>query len=136
VSTIEPMSWETYDARSAELAKAVDTLLDRPDWLREHRLLAIYETGNAEPLGHVLAVGDGAVVVFRTTNDHDHDATDEEPGLDRRQSKTRLMQPITGEPEQVFTMASRRTQCRVSARHLIEAIDAGKKKVVVTPGRR
>lgn len=129
------MSWETYDARSAELAKLVEVMFDRPDWLKRHRLLAIYTTGSAEPLGHVLAVGASAVVVFRTTNDHDHDATDEEPGLDHRQSTTRLMQPITGEPEQAFTMASRRTQCRISARYLIEAIGTGEKKVVVTPGR-
>jgi hypothetical protein len=126
------MPWATYDAHSTELARMVDTLLDRPDWLKRWRLLAIYEAGGTnEPLGHVLELRDGAVVVMRITNDHDSD----DPHLeDRRQSTARLLQPISGEPEQRFQMASRRAQFMVSARYLIEAIDAGQRKVVLSPG--
>lgn len=131
------MSWETYDAHSAEFARAVDTMLDRPEVLKRWRLLAIYEAGGTdEPIGAVLALRDGAVVVMRVSHDHDQaPATLDDLLDDRRQSTVRLLQPLTGEPGQAFTMTSRRAQSRISARYLIEAIDAGKTKVVVEPGR-
>lgn len=133
MTRLVPMAWETYNAQSAELASVVDAMIDRPDWLKRWRLLAIYESGGAhELIGTVLALGDGAVLVARITNDYDSD--DLTGGDDLRQAPTRLLQPITGDPEQRFEMASRRTQFMVSARYLIEAIEAGDTTVALTPG--
>ena len=123
------MSQAVYDAQSAELARMVDAMLDRPDWLKRWRLLAIYEHGGTDkPIGHVRGMRDGAVIVRRITNDYDGGADD------LRLSPLRLLEPITGEPGQRFEMASRRTQFMVDATFLIAAIEAGQSKVVLAPG--
>ena len=129
--TITPMPQAVYDAQSAELARMVDTLLDRPDWLKRWALLTIYERdGRQDAIGHVLAVKGGTVVVYRITRDTD-DAFDADPRL----SALRLLAPITGDPGQKFEMASRRAQFMVDAAFLVRAIEAGQTKVVLTPGR-
>jgi hypothetical protein len=53
---------------------------------------------------------------------------------DNHQSPIRGIEPVTGDPRQVFDMTSRRALFAVDAGYLIARIQAGRDTVVLRPG--
>ena len=136
MTAFEPMSWETYRRHAVEFNAMVNILLDVDSRRKIRRLLGIYEQGGRSdiPIGEVFKTHHGTLLVPRVTMDDANNAHGDEPE-DTRQSPMRVPQPVTGDPNQWFEMASRRAQFKVSAQALITSIEAGRERVFLQPGR-
>ena len=126
------MSWETARQNRSQIQEFVESLLLDDDRHKLWRKLAISERGGKGLIGEILGTPHGPVFVSRMTMDDEKGYRDEEP--DNRQSPLRGIEPVTGDPDQRFDMASRRAQFLVDAGYLIARIQAGKRKVVLRPG--
>ena len=126
------MSWETLRENHSEIGDFVERLLFDDARRKLWRKLAIFELGGKGPIGEILATLHGPVFVSRMTMDDAKGYRDDEP--DSRQSPLRGVEPVTGDPEQRFQMASRRAQFLVNAGYLIARIQAGERRVELRPG--
>lgn len=139
MTDVNPMTWESFNAHIAELGAVVNILLDRGDRRKLRRLLGIYEQdGRTDiPIGEVFNTPHGALFVSRMTMSDElnqRGGTNDAPG-DSRQSRLRGIEPLMGDPDQSFEMASRRAQFKVSAQALLTCIEAGRDRVFLQPGR-
>ena len=130
----EGMSWETARENRSEIRDFIESLLLDEDRHKLWRKLAISERGGKGLIGEILGTPHGPVFVSRMTMDDEKGYRDEEP--DNRQSRMRGIEPVTGDPDQRFDMAStlRRAHFLVDAGYLIARIQAGKRDVVLRPG--
>jgi hypothetical protein len=129
----EGMSWETARENRSEIQDFVESLLLDEGRHKLWRKLAISERGVGKGvIGEILGTPHGPVFVSRMTMDDEKGYRDQEP--DNRQSGLRGIEPVTGDPDQRFYMASRRAQFVVDAGYLIARIQAGKRKVALRPG--
>jgi hypothetical protein len=129
----EGMGWETARENRSEIWDFVESLLLDDDRHKLWRKLAISERGVGQGvIGEIVGTPHGPVFVSRMTMDDEKGYRDEEP--DNRQSPLRGIEPVTGDPDQCFYMASRRAQFVVDAGYLIARIQAGERKVVLRPG--
>jgi hypothetical protein len=126
------MSWETARENRSQIQEFVESLLLDDDRHKLWRKLAISERGVGKGLiGEILGTPHGPVFVSRISMDDEKGYRDEEP--DSRQSRMRGIEPVTGDPDQGFYMASRRAQFVVDAGYLLAHIQAGKRNVVLRP---
>ena len=133
MSDFEGMSWETARENRSQIREFVESLLLDDDRHKLWRKLAISERGVGKGLiGEILGTPHGPVFVSRISMDDEKGYRDEEP--DSRQSRMRGIEPVTGDPDKGFYMASRRAQFVVDAGCLLAHIQAGKRNVVLRPG--
>lgn len=119
---IDYMSGEEFEGHWPAIGVAVEALTDRPKLRRRARLLAVYDT-RAELIAEVLNTQFGPVVVSRIAVDDSADRT--------RQDRKRDVQPLTDDPEQWFTVTTRRRQHVLYAAELAAAIADGRTKLVL-----
>src|SRR6476659_5097480 len=99
------MSWKTCRENRSEIRDFVESLLLDEGRHKLWRKLAISERGVGKGLiGEILGTPHGPVFVSRMTMDDEKGCRDEEP--DNRQSRMRGIEPVTGDPDQRFDMAS------------------------------
>lgn len=132
MSDFEGMSWETARENRSQIQEFVESLLLDDDRHKLWRKLAISERGGKGLIGEILGTPHGPVFVSRISMDDEKGYRDEEP--DSRQSRMRGIEPVTGDPDKGFYMASRRAQFVVDAGCLLAHIQAGKRNVVLRPG--
>jgi len=125
------MSWETWRENRSKIGDFVDGLLVNDDRRKLWRRLAICERGG-KLIGEILGTPKGPVFLSRMTMDDAKGHRDDE--TDSRQSPLRGIEPVTGDPEQRFQMASRRSEFLVDAGYLIPRIQAGERRVELRPG--
>jgi hypothetical protein len=119
---IEYMSGQTFEGHWPAIGLALEALYDRPKLRRQARLLAVYDT-RATLIAEVLSTQFGPVVISRIAVDDSATRT--------RQDSKRNIEPLTGDPEQWFTVTTRRGQYALRADDILAAIRDGKRKIVL-----
>ena len=129
----EGMSPATLRENRSAIRQFIEYLLS-PDGAgsrKRWRMLAILEQGSKGPNGEIFLTPHGPVFVSRMTVDDERGYRAED--ADNHQSPIRGIEPVTGEPGQLFDMASRRALFMVDAGYLIARIQAGDDTVVLRP---
>jgi len=134
VTGFEGMSPAMLHENRSAIRQFIEYLLS-PDGAgsrKRWRMLAILEQGSKGPIGEIFLTPHGPVFVSRMTVDDERGYRAED--ADNHQSPIRGIEPVTGEPGQLFDMASRRALFMVDAGYLIARIQAGDDTVVLRPG--
>jgi hypothetical protein len=114
VSGHERMSWETFGENRPASVAEIRAMLANPKSRKRFNLIELYEKETGELLAEVFRTSRGAVVVYRGIEGWDQpfsirDNPEDEARYDsfRQLRGAPAVLPLTGDPEQLFSIAPR-----------------------------